>query len=362
MTINERASYCMGGHSSRTYLFCLLTITPILFLSSWFLVLRSTGHGQFIDHNILPNSKLNAVIDRLNPSSNAQSRGLDSSVVEASDVTLSTQEDEKQDFVICDPRKALKVFMYDIPPQFHFGLLDWEEEGRIWPDIRSNIPAYPGGLNLQHSIEYWLTLDLLSSRFRDRPGPCSAVRVDNSDDADLVFVPFFSSLCYNRFAKAVPPQKSKNKILQEQLVAFLMKQKEWQRSGGKDHVILAHHPNSMLDARMALWPAIFVLADFGRYPPHIANVEKDVIAPYKHMIRTLSNDSLGFDYRPTLLYFQGAIYRKDVSGRTSIHFFTSCLLFVLLLYIFSIILGSFLIPLECWFICDRSMCTMQRKI
>ena len=91
-----------------------------------------------------------------------------------------------------------------------------------------------------------------------------------------------------------------------------MAQEEWKRSGGKDHLILAHHPNSMLDARMKLWPATFILSDFGRYPPNIANVEKDVIAPYKHLISSYVNDNSNFDSRPTLLYFQGAIYRKDV--------------------------------------------------
>ncbi|XP_070051043.1 probable arabinosyltransferase ARAD1 [Nicotiana tomentosiformis] len=62
---------------------------------------------------------------------------------------------------------------------------------------------------------------------------------------------------------------------------------------------------------MKLWPAIFVLSDFGRYPPTVANVEKDVIAPYKRVIRNYGNDISGFDSRPTLLYFQGAIYRKE---------------------------------------------------
>ncbi|KAG0498222.1 hypothetical protein HPP92_002913 [Vanilla planifolia] len=101
-----------------------------------------------------------------------------------------------------------------------------------------------------------------------------------------------------------------NKQLQTKLVRFLTDQEEWKRSGGRDHVILAHHPNSMLDARMKLWPCMFILSDFGRYPPNVANVEKDVIAPYKHVVRTFVNDSAGYDDRPTLLYFKGAIYRK----------------------------------------------------
>ncbi|KAJ0975591.1 hypothetical protein J5N97_017556 [Dioscorea zingiberensis] len=184
--------------------------------------------------------------------------------------------------------------MYDLPAEFHFGLLGWTPKGDgVWPDIKEEkIPDYPGGLNLQHSIEYWLTLDLLSSRFGDRRGPCIAVRVMDSREADVVFVPFFSSLSYNRHSKVTPPMKeSTNKMLQNKLVQFLVSQEEWKRSGGRDHVVMAHHPNSMLDARMKLWPCVFILSDFGRYPPTIANVEKDIIAPYKHVVRTFENDS-----------------------------------------------------------------------
>ncbi|GFZ09396.1 exostosin family protein [Actinidia rufa] len=199
------------------------------------------------------------------------------------------------------------------PQSFIFKLLDWKPEGkRVWPDVRTKVPEYPGGLNLQHSIEYWLTLDLLSSEFADSSNARSALRVHNSSEADVIFVPFFSSLCYNRYSRVRPQEKrSHNKLLQEKLVKFLIMQEEWKTSGGRDHIILAHHPNSLLDARMMLWPATFILSDFGRYPPNVANVDKDVIAPYKHVIKTYVNDSSDFDSRPTLLYFQGAIYRKD---------------------------------------------------
>nr|CAD1833133.1 unnamed protein product [Ananas comosus var. bracteatus] len=63
--------------------------------------------------------------------------------------------------------------------------------------------------------------------------------------------------------------------------------------GGRDHVILAHHPNSIFDVRLKLWPCMFILSDFGRYPPTVANVEKDVIAPYRHVIGNYVNDSAG---------------------------------------------------------------------
>ncbi|KAJ4825430.1 hypothetical protein Tsubulata_010360 [Turnera subulata] len=165
-------------------------------------------------------------------------------------------------------------------------LRDWKAQGNsVWPDLRGKVPHYPGGLNLQHSIEYWLTLVLLASETPGIPSGGSAVRVRNSNEADVIFVPFFSSLCYNRYSKVNPHKKrSRNKELQEKLVRYVTSQKEWKLSGGRDHVVMAHHPNSMLDA-MKLWPAMFILADFGRYPPSVANVEKHVIAPYKHVSR-----------------------------------------------------------------------------
>lgn len=217
----------------------------------------------------------------------------------------------------CDPSQALlRVFMYDLPPEFHFGLLGWK--GRVnetWPNVNnpSRIPPYPGGLNLQHSIEYWLTLDLLSSNTPNVRRPCNAIRVKNSNQADVIFVPFFSSLSYNRHSKLHGKEKvSVNQMLQSKLIEFLRGQEEWKRFGGKDHLIIAHHPNSMLDARSKLGSAMFVLADFGRYPVDIANLGKDIIAPYRHLVRTISDvESAPFDKRPILAYFQGAIYRKD---------------------------------------------------
>lgn len=217
----------------------------------------------------------------------------------------------------CDPNQALiRVFMYDLPPEFHFGLLGWKgKENQTWPNVGkpSRILPYPGGLNLQHSIEYWLTLDLLSSNIPNMVRPCTAIRVNNANLADVIFVPFFASLSYNRYSKLHGKEKfSVNKMLQDKLVKFLMGRDEWKRLRGKDHLIIAHHPNSMLDARKKLGSAMFVLADFGRYPVEIANLEKDVIAPYRHIVRTIAGgESAPFERRPILAHFQGAIYRKD---------------------------------------------------
>lgn len=289
------------GFVARNLLLCLFVVTTILFALSCYFVLRSTAHNRFLSSTFSSKSFVD-------------------------DVNVKGVKREKEDCRCVKEEKSvmagpLKVYMYNMDPEFHFGLLDWKPDGKnkgsdsVWPDIQKYIPPYPGGLNLQHSIEYWLTLDLLASEYANAPRAIAAKRVYNSTEADVIFVPFFSSLSYNRFSKVNPHQKtSKNKDLQRKLVTFLTAQEEWKRSGGRDHVVLAHHPNSMLDARNKLFPAMFILSDFGRYPPTVANVEKDIIAPYKHVIKAYENDTSGFDSRPILLYFQGAIYRKDVSS------------------------------------------------
>ncbi|KAL3640582.1 hypothetical protein CASFOL_015550 [Castilleja foliolosa] len=258
-------------------------------------------------------------------------------IIQAPNPKMPVDEPENYRKIQCDKSRALlKVYMYDLSPEFHFGLLGWNgSTSQKWPNLSDpkSIPSYPGGLNLQHSTEYWLTLDLLASNTENVIRPCSAIRVMDSSEADLIFVPFFSSLSYNRHSRRHDKEKeSGDRILQEKLLAFLKGRKEWRKSGGKDHLILAHHPNSMLFARRKLGSCMFVLSDFGRYSAKIANLKKDVIAPYKHMVRTVPVDeSASFDERPTLVYFQGAIYRKDggairqelfhlLSGEKDVHF------------------------------------------
>ncbi|KAL4559290.1 hypothetical protein LXL04_031428 [Taraxacum kok-saghyz] len=284
-------------------------------VSILFLILSSSILFQFGDNSLVPRSIYKLIIvqttrDYIKP--------VETSVPFVSlscKESCSTPNPVKS--AICDQTQALlKVFMYDLPPEFHFGLLGWKgARNQIWPDVSkpNRIPSYPGGLNLQHSMEYWLTLDLLSSISPNISRPCSAILVHNSTQADVIFVPFFSSLSYNRHSKIHGADKTTmDKILQEKLVKFLKGRDEWRRTGGKDHIIMAHHPNSMLLARKHLGGARFLLADFGRYNSQIANIDKDVVAPYKHVVRRLNaRDSPSFEERPVLVYFQGAIYRKD---------------------------------------------------
>ncbi|EAZ32103.1 hypothetical protein OsJ_16298 [Oryza sativa Japonica Group] len=82
------------------------------------------------------------------------------------------------------------------------------------------------------------------------------------------------------------------RTLQRRLLDYLAARPEWRRSGGRDHVVLAHHPNGMLDARYKLWPCVFVLCDFGRYPPSVVGLDKDVIAPYRHVVPNFAGQRL----------------------------------------------------------------------
>lgn len=312
-------------------MFCVMLISMfLLVLSSLFLL-------QFSSHSFIPRSVLELIIVNNSsfyftpdfkreqivlPTDSSEDLRFQALKPRESDSKVSNSSErehsvERQMNIACDQNRALlKVFMYDLPPEFHFGLLGWKGSvNQTWPDVDNpnHVPRYPGGLNLQHSMEYWLTLDLLSLNTAKAGQHCTAIRVQNSSQADIIFVPFFSSLSYNRHSKTqVEGQVSVNKMLQDRLVRFLRGCKEWKRSGGKNHLIVAHHPNSLLDVRSNLASAMLVLADFGRYPVELANIKKDIIAPYKHLVATIPRaESPSYDERSTLVYFQGAIYRKD---------------------------------------------------
>ncbi|MCO5596288.1 hypothetical protein L7F22_050349 [Adiantum nelumboides] len=223
----------------------------------------------------------------------------------------------------CTKSKAcLKVFMYDLPSELHFGMIDPTsvEKGQTWPTDLANTVNYPGGLYQQHSPEYWLTLDLLSSLEEEEKlpkreadvttsRPCVAIRVRNARDADVYFVPFFASLSYNKYGRM--RMKERDEELQRKVVEYVVKQKAWKRSKGRDHVIVMHHPNSLHMARALLGEAIFIVADFGRASSKVSHLGKDVVAPYKHIVPTFFEDHFSFESRPTLLFFQGAIHRKE---------------------------------------------------
>lgn len=94
----------------------------------------------------------------------------------------------------------------------------------------------------------------------------------------------------------------------------MRKSNYWQRSSGRDHVIPMHHPNAFRFLRDQVSASILIVADFGRYSKTMANLRKDVVAPYMHVVKSFIDDNPPnpFKLRTTLLFFRGRTVRKSV--------------------------------------------------
>ncbi|KAI3685105.1 hypothetical protein L6452_34339 [Arctium lappa] len=188
--------------------------------------------------------------------------------------------------------------MYDLPPEFHIGLIGWKPKGdwtRIWPNVSdlSEIPSYPRAINIQHSMEYWLTLHLLSSIAPNVTTSCITIFVQKSTQSDVIFMSFS---CHG-----VTIGNARFVAIERRVKTVFCKRDWW-----------AHHPNSLLFARRHLGSAIFLLVDFGRYPSWIANVSKDVVAPYNHVVKRINASDLpSFEEWLVLVYFRGGTRQKD---------------------------------------------------
>ncbi|BBN10291.1 putative arabinosyltransferase [Marchantia polymorpha subsp. ruderalis] len=233
-------------------------------------------------------------------------------------------------------RCLLKVYVYDFPRRLHLGMLKNTvlDQDLPWTDDETP-PVWPlrSGLKKQHNVEYWMMVDLLDRRI-SRDGDRQVVRVSNPEHADLFFVPFFSSLSFNRYGHYMrDPDTEKDRLLQEEAANLTMSSKYWKRSGGQDHIIPVHHPNAFRFYRNMLNASIFIVADFGRNPPEVSSLRKDVVAPYTHVVPTYvdDNEEDPFNSRKTLLFFQGRIKRKDdgvvrtqlasvLQNQTEVHF------------------------------------------
>lgn len=114
-------------------------------------------------------------------------------------------------------RCLLKVYVYDFPRRLHLGMLKNTvlDQDLPWTDDETP-PVWPlrSGLKKQHNVEYWMMVDLLDRRI-SRDGDRQVVRVSNPEHADLFFVPFFSSLSFNRYGHYMrDPDTEKDRLLQ----------------------------------------------------------------------------------------------------------------------------------------------------
>lgn len=164
--------------------------------------------------------------------------------------------------------------------------------------------------------EWYLFSDLVRHESDRRGSPIA--RVLDPDEADLFYVPFFSSL--SLIVNPIRPPGSTDVVEkpvysdeenQDALVEWLEGQEYWKRNYGRDHVIVASDPNALYRVIDKVKNSVLLVSDFGRLRPDQGSVVKDVILPYSHRIRVYEGD-VGLKNRNTLLFFMGNRYRKEV--------------------------------------------------
>ena len=207
---------------------------------------------------------------------------------------------------------AVKVYLYDLPKRFTYGVIHHHSLARGSRADEKDVSSlkYPGH---QHMAEWYLFSDL-SKPDSERVGS-PVVRVLDPEEADLFFVPFFSSLSLIvnpvRPAGSIPEKTAySDEENQDALVEWLGRQEYWKRNKGRDHVIVASDPNAMYRVVDRVKNCVLLVSDFGRLRPDQGSLVKDVIVPYSHRIRTYEG-GVGVDKRDTLLFFMGNRYRKE---------------------------------------------------
>ncbi|XP_015066136.1 probable arabinosyltransferase ARAD1 [Solanum pennellii] len=210
--------------------------------------------------------------------------------------------------------KSVKVYMYDLPRKFTYGVIEsyaLARGGEKQSD--DSLLKYPGN---QHSAEWYLFSDLNRPSL-ERVGS-AVTRVMDPEEADLFYVPFFSSL-----SLVANPIRSNNAVVapvkrpaysdeetQESLIEWLEKQEYWKRNNGWDHVFICQDPNALYKVVDKVKNAVLLVSDFGRLARNQASLVKDVILPYSHRINTYTGD-IGVENRNSLLFFMGNRYRKE---------------------------------------------------
>ncbi|KAK7404295.1 hypothetical protein VNO78_05075 [Psophocarpus tetragonolobus] len=202
----------------------------------------------------------------------------------------------------------LRVYVYDMPPKFTYDLL-WLFKN-TYADT-SNLTSNGSPVHrliTQHSIDYWLWADLIAPQ-SDRL-LSSVVRVHRQHQADLFYVPFFTTISFFLM------DKQPCKALYREALKWITDQPAWKRSGGRDHILPVHHPWSFKSVRRYVKNAIWLLPDMDStgnwYKPGQVFLEKDLILPYVPNVdlcdaRCLSETN---PKRDTLLFFRGRLKRN----------------------------------------------------
>ncbi|XP_039067590.1 probable arabinosyltransferase ARAD1 [Hibiscus syriacus] len=202
----------------------------------------------------------------------------------------------------------IRVYVYEMPKKFTFDLL-WlfRNTYRETSNLTSNgSPVHR--LIEQHSVDYWLWADLIapdSERLLK-----NVVRVDKQEEADLFYVPFFTTISFFLL------EKQQCKALYREALKWVTDQPAWKRSEGRDHIFPIHHPWSFKSVRRYVKNAIWLLPDMDStgnwYKPGQVSLEKDLILPYVPNVDLCDAKcvSESESKRTTLLFFRGRLKRN----------------------------------------------------
>ncbi|KAL2921428.1 putative arabinosyltransferase ARAD1 [Bienertia sinuspersici] len=202
----------------------------------------------------------------------------------------------------------LRVYVYEMPSKFTYDLL-WlfRNTYKQTSNLTSNgSPVHR--LIEQHSIDYWLWADLIAPESKRLLK--NVIRVHKQDEADLFYIPFFTTISYFLM------DKLEWKPLYREVLKWVTDQPAWKRSGGRDHILPVHHPWSFKSVRRHMKTAIWLLPDMDStgnwYKPGQVYLEKDVILPYVSNVDFCGTDCLreNESKRSTLLFFRGRLKRN----------------------------------------------------
>nr|XP_043616812.1 probable arabinosyltransferase ARAD1 [Erigeron canadensis] len=202
----------------------------------------------------------------------------------------------------------VRVYVYDMPDRFTYDmLLLFRNTYRETVNLTSNgSPVHR--LIEQHSIDYWLWADLIATESERKLK--SVVRVHRQEEADLFYVPFFTTISYFLL------EKQQCKALYREALKWVTDQPAWKRSEGRDHIFPIHHPWSFKTVRKFVKNAIWLLPDMDStgnwYKPGQVSLEKDLILPYVPNLDLCDSKCLSesASRRTTLLYFRGRLKRN----------------------------------------------------
>ncbi|KAK4799285.1 hypothetical protein SAY86_024650 [Trapa natans] len=220
----------------------------------------------------------------------------------------------------------LRVYVYEMPYKFTYDLL-WlfYNTYKHTSNLTSNgSPVHR--LIEQHSIDYWLWVDLITPESERLLK--NVVRVRQQEEADFFYIPFFTTISFFLL------EKQQCKALYREALKWVTDQPAWKRSEGRDHILPVHHPWSFKSVRRYMKNAIWLLPDMDStgnwYKPGQVSVEKDLILPYVPNV-DLCNDKCLTDSeskRITLLFFRGRLKRNAVGSIYQIYLFLSKIFFL----------------------------------